>query len=268
MSASINAKIAFRYIPVRIYLLAAFFLFLPVAGYWLTAARYGIPAHKIPLVLARYSVLTLVLYAACWTIAYGLLMVKKWTYYLTIAFLSSLMLFNIFYLAYLVLKAQADARTVPDYTYFAINTTSIVVFAAIILFLVQYEISVPFLSNSIRAWRSKSRHLVPVLIKLIVIGEEETAELSGETENISLTGCFVFVDGETKLRASQKIGVDLYFGKVKILVVGVVVRTVQIDSRTGVGIRFRFHRSSALKARLKRILKKYDADLPIEEESV
>lgn len=200
--------------PKTLMFFGAVFLFLPFLNYFVIASRLGIHFTLPRIILGQLPFHTLFFLFAPFAVGGGLLLVKKWGWWL---FLGYAVTFTIYNLVTLILK--------PD-LYNAGALLNTVIFLSSIVYFSRKDISAPFFRMYPRGWRMQKRK--PVQVSITVNGVER------QTSDISLAGFFVGWEG-CQLQPNDRVQVTLYSSEDFHDFEGGVVR---VDDR-GAGIAFR-----------------------------
>ncbi len=189
--------------------MAAIFLLLPFGGYLATASAGHLPLWRLEAVLRKFSLYNYAVFLCSFLIAFGLLRIKKWAYYLFFVFVGLLISYNL-YQSFLVLSGSPGrgpggrTLTLPE-----ILTNSVLILAcsAAIFYFLQKEISAPYLSLIPRGFRRHMRETLPMPVRW----ETASGAHNGETitENISTTGCLIPVGPTTPLAAGELLTLQL-----------------------------------------------------------
>jgi hypothetical protein len=166
-------------LPWTILIFGVIFLSLPVMNYIALGQRLSIPWKYPRTLLGALNPFEIVLLLLPIVIGVGLLMVKRWAWWLFLAYATTLLAYNA---AILALSRQL-------YNVNALVQTAI--FVSAVFYFLRRDISAPYLRMYPRGWRLQKRK--PIVVEVIVDGIRRT------TLDVSDTG--IYVDWEDCYRS-------------------------------------------------------------------
>jgi hypothetical protein len=209
--------------PLSIVIIAVFYFLEPIGN--LVSAAYF---NKMPL-FGKDSILFQLMWSD-WIIlllfpvvGIGIYMVKKWGWYLFLAFSALLIFYNIYVYKYLN----------PNYSLETVILFILVVTVVSALFL-RKSIYAPYFNPRLRWWEAAKRFRVPLDAVLFT----KNGSLSCTTLDISETGCFLELQDDLPL--DSRVIVEFRFSGIEISSVGRIVhkRTGPGEKHSGYGIQF------------------------------
>lgn len=207
--------------PLSIIIIALIYLFEPVGN--LIQAAY---VNKLPLVGAN-SILSHLIWSD-WIIlglfpvvAVGVFMVRKWGWYLFVAFSVLLISYNLY--VYLYLNPNYQLHTVLLF---------ILIVTAMSAVFFRKHVYAPYFNPRLRWWEVASRYNIALNTKILTNDTALTCRLS----DISASGCFVDYAGELSVGDSIMLIIQCSGDEIKCM--GKIVRKSTKTGNSGYGIYF------------------------------
>lgn len=140
--------------PVRLTLIAVFFLLLPIANYVIRAVMHDVSMLNPREVFDNIDTLPLILMLAPWLVAVGLFFVRIWGWYAAVVYGMLLLGYNFYAL-------------VANPTLYNFFTLSQVIVAALIIYLLgEQDLAAPYFDYSRRGWRGHARKAVRINVSV------------------------------------------------------------------------------------------------------
>ncbi len=248
--------ISFSNLPTPIKIIGTYFLITPIVSYIATAYKLDLPLLDVKSILASFDKLNITLNLMGFLVGIGILGVKKWGYFIFLAFNSALIIHG-FYLLFQFNGIETDVMSKER---LILNLIITILPFFLILYFLNSEISTPYLTLLPRGFRKKWRTEIPLKgILLDSLGNK----LSITTLDVSPTGCLAVVDGYI----TDEDDFALTFDIEKEWKVGASVVRIQSEN---VGLRFNYNGTAdpnkkELKKYLQsKLLPRYDITIPCE----
>ena len=139
--------------PTGILIAGIFFILLPFVNFALAADGYGLSVLQPVNVLQRMNWPAIILLMLPLVIAYGLLSVRLWGWYLAIIYTAIVAAYVIYHVA-----VENGLRIAP--------LLELALLIPITLFLIRMNIAAPYFSTNFRGWRLQAREPVEVPVKV------------------------------------------------------------------------------------------------------
>ncbi len=180
--------ISFTNLPTPIKIIGTYFLITPLVSYIATAYKLELPLLDAKAILASFDKLNIALNLMGFLVGIGILGVKKWGYFIFLAFNSALIIHG-FYLLFQFNGIETDVMSKER---LILNLIITVLPFFLILYFLNSEISTPYLTLLPRGFRKKWRTEIPLKGTLI---DSLGNKLNVTTLDVSPTGCLAVVDG-------------------------------------------------------------------------
>ena len=251
-----------RTVPPVILIVVGVLALLPPISYFLTAQIHFLSPLHPRAVFGSYSYINLLFLTICWVLAGGLLLARKWAYFLLLIFAGGLLTYNAVLLLGTITAASWTAMMVGQRVgpgALIVNSLVILGSAACIVYFLHRETAAPYLSLLPRGWRRRVRNTVPIEVDWKASGER-----SGRARvvNISLSGLYLPIMERNLLAEGDllQLSIDISEGTPRhdVLLNGRVLRTyVDEAGQAGVAVRLQESTSGAQHARLASFLQKH-----------
>lgn len=234
------------------------YLFFPISYAFVIALLFDIPPRQVPGVV--FSPLFLIVSVVAMTTAYGLLEIRRWSWYFFMAVNGVILYENI-----LILFKHGETH----HPLIALQFLTLSIF--LIVFRISRELRVPYIFPKIRWWESTSS--ADISMKILLMNKNNQKQ-KGELMDLSVTGCFVKTPAEAAQDEVLTISINA-FGHPLVLKGMVVLRSHStVTMPKGLGIRFlavNKQKKRALRMAIQRLkqvtlLKKKMEHTPEEEE--
>jgi len=180
--------ISFSNLPTPIKIIGTYFLITPLVSYVATAYKFDLPLTSFMAIFIKFNQLNIILNLMGFLVGIGILGVKKWGYFMFLAFNSALIIHGL-YLIYQFHGVETDFINTER---LILNLFITIIPFFLILYFLNSEISTPYLTLLPRGFRKKWRTEIPLKGTLI---DSVGNKLSITTLDISPTGCLATVDG-------------------------------------------------------------------------
>ena len=246
--------ISFSNLPTPIKIIGTYFIITPIVSYIATSYKLDLPLTDAKSILSSFDKLNIILNLMGFLVGVGILGVKKWGYFLFLAFNSALIIHG-FYLLFQFNGIETDVMS-KERLILNLIITALPFF--LILYFLNSEISTPYLTLLPRGFRKKWRTEIPLKGVLI---DSLGNKLNVTTLDVSPTGCLAVVDGYI----SDEDDFALTFDIEKDWKVNASVVRIQGEN---VGLRFNYdektaHAKKELKNYLQsKLLPRYDITIP------
>ncbi len=220
--------------PVSLLVFGLIFIALPLINYTSFALKKGQPPLAVAYVVNEMNILELVLLFFPLIIAAGLLWVKKWGWYLFLAYAPVWIIYNLvdFFLASTIYNLLAVFKS-----FFGVIA---------IIFFTSKDISAPYVKAYPRGWRLQLRR--PIQLNMTVNGKrKQTKDLSEVGAYLKWKDCDL--PSNTEIKVSMKLAENRY---------EIPAAVVRKDEK-GVGIAFR-GLTKAKKAQIRRDLQQVERE--------
>lgn len=222
--------ISFSNLPTPIKIIGTYFILTPVVSYLATAYKLDLPLSSFKVIINTFSKLNIILNLMGFLVGIGILGVKKWGYFVFLAFNSALIIHG-FYLLY---QFHGLNTNLINTERLIVNLLITILPFFLILYFLNSEISTPYLTLLPRGFRKKWRTEIPLKGTLI---DSAGNKLSLATLDISPTGCLATVDGYL----TEESDYTLIFDIDKEWKVNASVVRIQDEN---IGLRFNYESSS------------------------
>jgi len=164
-------------LPWTLLIFGVIFLILPFMNYWAMAQRFQIPLRYPGIVLRHINIFELILLLLPFLVGAGLILVKRWAWYLFLGYSAALMAYNT---VILILSRRF-------YNASALVQTALFVAAA--FYFLRKDISAPYMKMYPRGWRLQKRK--PVIVDVIVDGiRRRTTDVSDSGFYVEWEDCY------------------------------------------------------------------------------
>ena len=180
--------ISFTNLPTPIKIIGTYFIITPLVSYIATAYKLDLPLTNAKVILASFDKLNIILNLMGFLVGVGILGVKKWGYFVFLAFNSALIIHG-FYLLFQYHGVETDFINTER---LILNLVITILPFFLILYFLNSEISTPYLTLLPRGFRKKWRTEIPLKGNLL---DSLGNTLAVTTLDISPTGCLATVDG-------------------------------------------------------------------------
>lgn len=200
--------------PRRIKIIAGIIIFLPIYNLLVMSYYYKISIIMIDKIFAQLTITQIVFIFFSIPVGVGLLVVKRWVWFLFLGYTTSLILYNVYGITQFPSK----------YNYFSLVET--IFFSMIMFYFLRKDIYSPYKSLATRGWRRNRRYQKEILIYI--------KNTTKTTKNISMSGFYLdWENSNLKVNDSMRIKIEKENKFIEI-----EVGVVRIDE-TGVGFAYR-----------------------------
>jgi Tfp pilus assembly protein PilZ len=195
--------ISFRNLPITILLIGIFFAVINLLmSYIATAYTNDVPYLDFKSVVSLYQPLNLILLSISFLVGIGILGVKRWAFFLYLLYNIALMVHGIYYLV----KYWGFNSELLSTESLVGNMTLVITSFALTLYILNAEISTPYLTLVPRGFRKKWRIDIPIKGFLTdAIGNK----MEIQTLDISPSGCLAKVNGYMIQEGSYDLTLDI-----------------------------------------------------------
>lgn len=247
--------VSFSNLPLPIRIIGIFFILTPVTSFMAKALIMEVPMTEFRIILKSFTIFNFGLNFIGFLIGLGLIGVKRWGYFLFLAF-NTILILHSMYITFDFMAGDKVVREFYIYRYlkvaneteayqrFAFNFAFVLASFSFILYFLNAEISKPYLTLLPRGFRKKWRTEIPIKGYILdTLGNK----LELTTVDVSPSGCLASVSGPVKDEDDYTVVLDLEKEwKVN-------ASMVRIEDKN-VGLRFNYEKGSDAKKELKKFL--------------